>query len=140
MDCDVFWVEYQNRHHSGNVIAARIPYRQPGGMQRRTLTVIYSHGNAVDLGQSMPFLKEFSNRIGCHVVGYDYTGYGCSSGKPKVSSTLADIAAVFEAVQEKYNTDPKDIILYGQSVGSGPTVRSVFPVLNLNPFPDLFGF
>jgi len=86
------------------------------------MTVLYSHGNAVDLGQSMPFLKEFSNRIGCHVVGYDYSGYGCSSGTPQVRTTLTDIRAVLDKLKEKYNTPPKDIILYGQSVGSGPTI------------------
>lgn len=71
----------------------------------------------------MPFLKEFSNRIGCHVVGYDYSGYGASTGTPQVRTTLTDIKAVLDKLKEKYNTHPKDIILYGQSVGSGPTVR-----------------
>ena len=28
-------------------------------------------------------------------------------------------------LKERHDTDPKDVILYGQSVGSGPTVRTI---------------
>lgn len=127
MDCDVFWVDYKQKNKQlssdNRIIAARVPYRHPGGLPRKTLTILYSHGNAVDLGQSMPFLKELSQRLGCHVVSYDYTGYGCSSGSPAVRSTLSDIKGVLEELKRRHKTTNNEIILYGQSVGSGPTVR-----------------
>lgn len=59
-DCDVFYVDTEPTKHGGGntkVICARVPYRPPGGINRRIFTLLYSHGNAVDLGQTLPFLK-----------------------------------------------------------------------------------
>ncbi|KAG4390778.1 hypothetical protein GLYMA_05G043600v4 [Glycine max] len=53
---------------------------------------------------------------------YDYSGYGQSSGKPSENNTYADIEAAYKYLEENYGTKQEDIILYGQSVGSGPTL------------------
>ncbi|KAA8542197.1 hypothetical protein F0562_023349 [Nyssa sinensis] len=53
---------------------------------------------------------------------YDYSGYGQSSGKPSEHNTYADIEAVYKCLEENYGAKQEDIILYGQSVGSGPTL------------------
>ncbi|XP_050880043.1 uncharacterized protein LOC127083751 isoform X2 [Lathyrus oleraceus] len=53
---------------------------------------------------------------------YDYSGYGQSSGKPSETNTYADIEAVYKYLEENYGAKQEDIILYGQSVGSGPTL------------------
>ncbi len=45
-------------------------------------TVLFSHGNAVDLGQMSSFYIGLGSRINCNVFSYDYSGYGASSGKP----------------------------------------------------------
>ncbi len=58
-------------------------------------------------------------------MGYDYTGYGPQPATPYqtcVSHSLADISAVFDHLLRVHELRPEDIILYGQSVGSGPTV------------------
>ena len=55
-------------------------------------------------------------------MGYDYTGYGQSYGKPSEQNTYADIEAAYRYLVEKYGAKEEDIILYGQSVGSGPTI------------------
>eukprot|EP00210_Caulerpa_lentillifera_P006389 g6103.t1 len=127
VDCDVFWVNYKHKKKqissTNRIIATRVPYRHPGGLKRRTLTVLYSHGNAVDLGQSMPFLKELSQRLGCHIVSYDYSGFGQSNGSAQVRNTLMDIKAVFEELKDRYGTHEKELILYGHSIGSGPTIH-----------------
>ncbi|KAJ0775054.1 putative serine aminopeptidase, S33, alpha/Beta hydrolase [Helianthus annuus] len=54
---------------------------------------------------------------------YDYSGYGASTGKPSESNTYADIEAVYECLQTEYGVSQEDLILYGQSVGSGPTLH-----------------
>ncbi|PWA47972.1 alpha/Beta hydrolase fold protein [Artemisia annua] len=56
-------------------------------------------------------------------MGYDYSGYGASTGKPSELNTYADIEAVYECLQTKYGVSQEDLILYGQSVGSGPTLH-----------------
>ncbi|THF98226.1 hypothetical protein TEA_000435 [Camellia sinensis var. sinensis] len=58
----------------------------------------------------------------CSVQRYDYSGYGASSGEPSESNTYADIDAVYECLETEYGISQEDLILYGQSVGSGPTL------------------
>ena len=92
---------------------------------------------------------------------YDYSGYGQSTGKvwssyhhqpqviglllfhlglnicfflwlkPSEHNTYADIEAVYKCLEETYGSKQEDVILYGQSVGSGPTLHlaSQFPLL-----------
>lgn len=86
------------------------------------LTVLYSHGNAADLGKMYELFIEFSARLHVNVMGYDYSGYGRSSGKAGEANTFADIEAAYKCLVEVYGTRGEDIVLYGQSVGSGPTV------------------
>ncbi|XP_071711881.1 uncharacterized protein [Rutidosis leptorrhynchoides] len=87
-----------------------------------SLTVLYSHGNAADLGQMYDLFCELSLHLKVNLMGYDYTGYGQSSGKPSEQNTYADIEAVYRCLEETYNVKEEDVILYGQSVGSGPTL------------------
>ncbi|KAJ4886380.1 alpha/beta-Hydrolases superfamily protein [Raphanus sativus] len=62
---------------------------------------------------------------------YDYSGYGQSTGKPSEQNTYADIEAVYKCLEETYGSKQEDVILYGQSVGSGPTlhIASRLPLL-----------
>lgn len=85
-----------------------------------TYTMIVSHGNATDLGYMFPVLVQMSISLRINVVGYDYSGYGVCSGTPTDRQTYQDIDAVFNWCKENIIGDTK-IILYGQSVGSGPS-------------------
>ncbi|CAI0457149.1 unnamed protein product [Linum tenue] len=87
-----------------------------------TSTLLYSHGNAADLGQMYELFVELSIHLRVNLMGYDYSGYGQSSGKPSEQHTYADIEAVYKCMEEGYGAKQEDIILYGQSVGSGPTL------------------
>lgn len=86
------------------------------------LTLLYSHGNAADLGQMYELFVELSAHLNVNLMGYDYSGYGQSSGKPSEQNTYADIEAVYRCLIETYAASEENIILYGQSVGSGPTL------------------
>ncbi|KAL1323415.1 hypothetical protein HN51_033764 [Arachis hypogaea] len=85
-------------------------------------TLLYSHGNAADIGQMYELFIELSIHLRVNLMGYDYSGYGQSSGKPSEHNTYADIEAAYKYLEENYGTKQEDIILYGQSVGSGPTL------------------
>ncbi|KAL8471857.1 hypothetical protein ACS0TY_028546 [Phlomoides rotata] len=86
------------------------------------LTMLYSHGNAADLGQMYDLFSELSIHLRVNLLGYDYSGYGLSTGKPTEQNTYADIEAAYECLQQTYGVKEEDVILYGQSVGSGPTL------------------
>ncbi|CAL1405361.1 unnamed protein product [Linum trigynum] len=98
---------------------------------RASVTLLYSHGNAADLGQMYELFVELSNRLRVNLMGYDYSGYGRSSGKPTEYNTYADIDAAYNCLREQYGVREEDLILYGQSVGSGPTVDLASRLPNL---------
>ncbi|PKU77025.1 alpha/beta hydrolase domain-containing protein 17B isoform X1 [Dendrobium catenatum] len=85
-------------------------------------TLLYSHGNATDLGQMYELFIELSIHLRLNLMGYDYSGYGQSSGKPSEQNTYADIEAAYKCLRENYGAKDESIIMYGQSVGSGPTL------------------
>ncbi|URE41544.1 Autophagy protein 16 (ATG16) [Musa troglodytarum] len=71
--------------------------------------------------------KQFQEKCPNHLrlsyaCRYDYSGYGQSSGKPTEQNTYADIETAYKCLIENYGAKEEEIILYGQSVGSGPTV------------------
>ncbi|XP_020571418.1 protein ABHD17B-like [Phalaenopsis equestris] len=88
-----------------------------------TSTLLYSHGNAADLGQMYELFVELSIHLRVNLMGYDYSGYGQSSGKPTEQNTYSDIEAAYKCLIENYGTKEENILLYGQSVGSGPTLN-----------------
>ncbi|KAG0450206.1 hypothetical protein HPP92_027048 [Vanilla planifolia] len=96
-----------------------------------SLTLLYSHGNAADLGQLYDLLSELSVHLHVNVMGYDYSGYGQSSGKPSEQNTYNDIETVYKCLEDNYGTHAEHIILYGQSVGSGPTLDLATQLPNL---------
>nr|KAF6399069.1 abhydrolase domain containing 17C, depalmitoylase [Molossus molossus] len=85
-------------------------------------TLLFSHGNAVDLGQMCSFYIGLGSRINCNIFSYDYSGYGVSSGRPSEKNLYADIDAAWQALRTRYGVSPENIILYGQSIGTVPTV------------------
>ncbi|ESN96291.1 hypothetical protein HELRODRAFT_185081 [Helobdella robusta] len=85
-------------------------------------TILFSHGNAVDIGQMTSFLVSLGSRLHCNVMAYDYTGYGCSSGAPSERHLYSDIEAAWLCLNKRYGLCPQNIILYGQSIGTVPTI------------------
>ena len=51
-----------------------------------------------------------------------FQGYGQSTGKPSEKNLYADIEASWHALRSRYGVSPENIILYGQSIGTVPTV------------------
>lgn len=88
---------------------------------KATYTVLFSHGNAEDLGDDADLLKDLRD-MGFAVLGYDYRGYGQSTGKPSEAGAYADIDAAYGYLTGALGVPPARIIVYGRSVGSGPSV------------------
>jgi len=85
--------------------------------------VLYSHGNATDLGECKDMCEMLANMLNAHIVVYDYPNYGNSSKASMCESTLnASIEAVYSRFQE-IEIPPSKIILMGQSLGSVPTLH-----------------
>ncbi|XP_065188314.1 alpha/beta hydrolase domain-containing protein 17C-like [Sycon ciliatum] len=85
-------------------------------------TLLFSHGNAVDLGQMSSYYVGLGTRLGCNVFGYDYSGYGDSTGSPSEANIYADAEAAWNTMVDRLGIDPSKIIIYGQSIGSVASV------------------
>lgn len=84
-------------------------------------TILYSHGNGCDIGECYSFLKKLSS-IGYNVIAYDYYGYGLSGEEQTTEeNTYYCIERVYNHIIKYINSS--DIILYGHSIGTGPTCR-----------------
>ena len=91
------------------------------------LTILYSHGNAENLGLLRMHMYEICQRLQVNVVGYDYTGYGLTLPRkdPNETDTFLDVEAVLAYLIADEKVEPKRIIAYGCSLGSGPTCEVV---------------
>ena len=113
------------RTRSGHEIAffhfePRTPLKS--GARRRTL--LWSHGNALDCGELYGFLTQLALDLDVNVCAYDYSGYGASNGKPSERHLNESAEAAYEHLVSALNVDAgKELIVYGQSVGSGPSMR-----------------
>jgi hypothetical protein len=58
----------------GNHIAAMYVDR------KETVTILFSHGNAEDLNSCYHFMNQLSSLLNVNVMGYDFSGYGGSTG------------------------------------------------------------
>jgi len=105
-------------------------------------TILFSHGNAEDLGTKMAFLKNLQKH-GFAVFAYDYPGYGTSQGKPNELNTYAAIDAAYHYLTQTLKIPPQKILAFGYSIGSGPTVdlalkQPVGGVILEAPFVSIF--
>jgi pimeloyl-ACP methyl ester carboxylesterase len=84
-------------------------------------TLLWSHGNAEDIGYLDERLREFHAR-GYGILCYDYPGYGLSEGSPDEEGCFDACLTAWNHLTGKLGVTPDQIIIYGQSVGSGPSV------------------
>ncbi|KAJ8600334.1 hypothetical protein CTAYLR_000655 [Chrysophaeum taylorii] len=85
--------------------------------------LLYSHGNAEDLGLHMPFIDALAKATGARVFSYEYIGYSLS----RFSGGVPSEEACYRSIETAWNylvdrVDPAKIIVYGRSIGTGPTV------------------
>src|SRR3954451_2694272 len=85
-------------------------------------TLLFSHGNAEDLGDALSFLQMY-RQAGFAVFAYDYRGYGTSTGHPSEKGVYEDAAAAYRYVTETLHVPPGHIISMGRSVGCAPAIH-----------------
>ncbi|HEY9709655.1 MAG TPA: alpha/beta hydrolase [Oculatellaceae cyanobacterium] len=86
-----------------------------------TYTILYTHGNAEDLGDIQPVLQQLQN-TGFSVFAYDYRGYGTSQGKSSERNSYRDIDTAYNYLTQQLGVPAQRIIAFGRSVGGGAAV------------------
>ncbi len=101
--------------------------------------VIYFGGNAEEISWTLAdarWPREWS------IVGVNYRGYGTSEGAPGEPALTADALAIYDAVARRDDIDPRRIVVFGRSLGTGVAVhlaaeRPVSGAVLVSPFDSL---
>mmetsp|Transcript_97946 Transcript_97946/g.277055 ORF Transcript_97946/g.277055 Transcript_97946/m.277055 type:complete len:268 (+) Transcript_97946:43-846(+) len=86
-------------------------------------TLLFSHGNAEDLGLIIRYFRDLSQILRVNVFSYEYTGYGMSTGQPQEKAVYADVVAAFRYIRDRIGTPWTQIVPYGRSIGTAPSVH-----------------
>lgn len=84
-------------------------------------TILYSHGNAEDIGQLVPMLEEI-REMGFNVFAYDYRGYGTSAGTPSEQHVYRDGDAAYTYLVNNLHIPADQIIAMGRSLGGAVAI------------------
>jgi fermentation-respiration switch protein FrsA (DUF1100 family) len=87
----------------------------------KSQTILFFHGNAGNISHCLPKCRVL-RELGFAVFVLDYRGYGESEGCPSESGTYRDADATYAYLTEKRGIGPQNIVLYGESLGSGIAV------------------
>lgn len=84
-------------------------------------TILYFHGNAGSLAVRYDRVRKFQ-AAGRGMLMMTYRGYGGSTGKPSEAANVADAGLAYDLLLRQ-GVRPEDIILFGESLGSGVAVQ-----------------
>jgi fermentation-respiration switch protein FrsA (DUF1100 family) len=97
--------------------------------QDKQKTIIYAHGNAGNIKNSIKYLN--LSKYGSIVI-FDYRGFGISTGTPTPDGTVKDIYAIWKYLITNENVAPENIVLYGESIGTGVVIEFGKILTNIN--------
>ncbi|ETB59919.1 hypothetical protein YYC_03275 [Plasmodium yoelii 17X] len=87
------------------------------------MTILFSHGNAEDIGDIVEYYDRYSKYIKVNMFMYDYSGYGHSTGYPNEEHIYNDVEAVYDYMITSLSIPSEKIIAYGRSLGSTASVH-----------------
>ncbi|MCM8787354.1 MAG: alpha/beta hydrolase [Candidatus Omnitrophica bacterium] len=84
-------------------------------------TILYCHGNGGNISDRVGVIKLFFD-AGFNVFIFDWRGYGLSEGTPSEKGLYIDVVSSYNYLVNKLNIPSKNIIVYGESLGSAPAI------------------
>lgn len=105
--------------------------------------IVFSHGNAATIYDYYYYGKKLASDLGVNCIFYDYPGYGLSSGTPTDESCVNALEIVVLHMMTTMDISKKNIILIGQSIGTGITTEFAHkyfwlsPIILLAPFKSI---
>ncbi len=107
--------EFAVQAGDGNSIGAW--WLPPRGWTPANGALIYAHGNGENISTNGKVLVQWRDELQTGVLGFDYPGYGHSTGTPDEQSCYASAQAVFDWLVREKKVLPGDIVVAGQSMG-----------------------
>lgn len=82
--------------------------------------MLYFHGNAEDVGLAYELMDHLRSTLMIHVIAIEYPGYGLYPGECSAEQIIEDADNVFQYLTLDIGVNPRDIVVFGRSIGSGP--------------------
>lgn len=79
-------------------------------------TVMFCHGNSGNISHRS-YIVDICQRFNLNLLIFDYRGFGESSGIPSKRNLRKDGEAAYNFLVKYQNIDPKEIIIWGESLG-----------------------
>ncbi len=87
-------------------------------------TVVFLHGNAQNISYHLASVDWLPQRH-YNVFIYDYRGYGESSGRPSIATSVTDFPFVMDALQAMLPAAQRRYVVFGQSLGGSFAIAQV---------------
>jgi len=81
-------------------------------------TLLWFHGNAGNISHRVGGMRLLHDRVKANVFIVGYRGYGRSEGTVSEKGTYEDARAALRYLRARKDLDPKNIALFGQSLGA----------------------
>jgi len=85
--------------------------------------VLFHNGNGGNMSHWREPFRRLHDRCRVTLMGFDYRGYGRSSGSPDEKGVLADARAARKWLATKTGTPENRIVLMGRSLGGGVAIN-----------------
>lgn len=105
--------------------------------------IIFSHGNGSDIYGMFNYAKKLCDTYNVGCILYDYPGYGLSEGIPTEKGCYSSLESVVNYVKNNMKIDDKNIILVGQSLGTGVVIDYAckhnwnYPIILISPYKSI---
>lgn len=93
-------------------------------------TIIYFHGNTGNLGDRSERFLVFE-KTGMGLMMLSYRGFGNSEGSPSEEGLYSDARAIINYVLKEQKIPIKNIVLYGESLGTGVASKMAIEFPNI---------
>jgi len=116
-------------------------YSRPGYRHRKW--IVYSHSNATTIFHHHEYAKMLVLDLDIGCILYDYPGYGLSLGKPTEYTCEKSLEIVIKYMLESMEIPKENIILMGQSIGTGIVIsyahhhQWTYPIVLLCPYTTI---
>jgi fermentation-respiration switch protein FrsA (DUF1100 family) len=88
---------------------------------RTSTTLLYSHGNAGNIGDRVALARLLAGQLGVGLFLYDYRGFGRSEGAPSEAGLVQDAIGARAALLRE-GVGAGHVVYYGRSLGAAVTV------------------
>lgn len=128
------------RTEDGEVVESWRLQGKPGGDKR--YVAVIAHGNGGTVEQFFPY-QEWLSALGITSYGFDYRGFGYSTGWPSHNGLLLDMDAVTREAMRREKVTKEELIFVGVSVGTGVAAEyaarvGAKRVVLFSPYTSLF--